>query len=83
MRRMPTFDTKIAYAEQVQGAGATTGQASLSWMAHSTLGYGKVPRTRITDLMVKDPMMLAVYNAWDNVCAERCMQKLDLLRFTS
>ena len=81
MRRMPTFDTKIAYAEQVQGAAATTGAASLSWMAHSTLGYGKVPRTRITDLMVKDPMMLAVYNAWDNVCAARCMEKLDLLPF--
>ena len=45
MTRMPTFDTKIAYAEQVQGAAATTGAASLSWMAHSTLGYGKVPRT--------------------------------------
>lgn len=81
MRRMPTFDTKIAYAEQVQGAAATTGAASLSWMAHSTLGYGKVPRTRITDLMVRDPMMLAVYNAWDNVCAARCMEKLDLLPF--
>lgn len=81
MRRMATFDTKVAYAEQVQGAAATTGAASLSWMAHSTLGYGKVPRTRITELMVKDPMMLAVYNAWDNVCAHRCMDALDLLPF--
>lgn len=81
MRRMPTFDTKIAYAEQVQGAAATTGAASLSWMAHSTLGYGKVPRTRIVQLMQEDPMMLAVYNAWDNVCAHRCMDKLDLLPF--
>ena len=26
-------------------------------------------------------MMLAVYNAWDNVCAHRCMDKLDLLPF--
>jgi DNA polymerase elongation subunit (family B) len=81
MKRMATFDTKIAYAEQVQGAAATTGAASLSWMAHSTLGYGKVPRTRITQLMVEDPMMLAVYNAWDNVCAHRCMDALDLLPF--
>ena len=81
MTRMPTFDTKIAYAEQVQGAAATTGAASLSWMAHSTLGYGKVPRTRIVQLMEEDPMMLAVYNAWDNVCAHRCMDKLDLLPF--
>jgi DNA polymerase elongation subunit (family B) len=81
MRRMPTFDTKIAYAEQVQGAAATTGAASLSWMAHSTLGYGKVPRTRIVQLMQEDPMMLAVYNAWDNVCAHRCMDKLDLFPF--
>ena len=81
MHRMPTFDTKIAYAEQVQGAAATTGAASLSWMAHSTLGYGKVPRTKIVELMEKNPMMLAVYNAWDNVCAARCMEKLDLLPF--
>lgn len=81
MRKLPQFDTKIAYAEQVQGAAATTGAASLSWMATSTLGYGKVARTRITDLMVKDPMMLAVYNAWDNVVAARCMEKLDLLPF--
>ena len=77
----PLFDSKIAYAEQVQGAATTTGAASLSWMATSELGYGKVPRTRITDLMVRDPMMLAVYNAWDNVCAERVCSKLDLINF--
>tara|TARA_B100001939_G_scaffold128063_1_gene110957 strand:- start:16405 stop:19026 length:2622 start_codon:yes stop_codon:yes gene_type:complete len=81
LKYMPYFDTKIAYAEQVQGAAATTGAASLAWMAGQTLGYGKVPRTRITDLMVRDPVMLAVYNAWDNVCAARCMSKLNLLRF--
>jgi len=81
IKYMPFFDTKIAYAEQVQGAAATTGAASLSWMAGETLGYGKVPRTRITDLMVKDPVMLCVYNAWDNVCAARCMSELNLLPF--
>lgn len=81
LKRLPQFDTKLAYAEQVQGTAATTGAASLSWMATSTLGYGKVPRNRITDLMVKDPMMLAVYNAWDNVVAARCMKVLDLLPF--
>lgn len=74
------FDSKIAYAEQVQGAATTTGRASLSWMATKELGYGKVPRTRITDLM-KDPLMLAVYNAWDNVVAERVCTKLDLVNF--
>lgn len=81
IKKMPTFDSKIAYAEQVQGSAQTTGQASLSWLAHETLGYGKVPRTKITDLMKNDPMMLAVYNIWDNVCAERSMAKLDLLPF--
>jgi DNA polymerase elongation subunit (family B) len=81
MKNLPFFDTKIAYAEQVQGAAATTGAASLSWMAMNTLGYGKVPSNRITDLMEKDPMMLAVYNIWDNVVAARCMEKLDLLPF--
>jgi DNA polymerase elongation subunit (family B) len=79
--KIPLFDSKIAYAEQVQGAAATTGSGSLAWMAGSVLGYGKVPRTRITDLMVKDPMMLAVYNAWDNVCVERCMNELNLVPF--
>ena len=79
--RRPLFDSKIAYAEQVQGAAATTGSGSLAWMAGTVLGYGKVPRTRITDLMVRDPMMLAVYNAWDNVVVERCMDKLKLVDF--
>lgn len=79
--RRPLFDSKQAYAEQVQGAAATTGSGSLAWMAGNELGYGKVPRTRITDLMVKDPMMLAVYNAWDNVCVARCMDKLELVQF--
>lgn len=79
--RRPLFDSKQAYAEQVQGAAATTGSGSLAWMAGSELGYGKVPRTRITDLMVRDPMMLAVYNAWDNVCVARCMDKLELVQF--
>ena len=77
----PLFDSKIAYAEQTQGAAATTGSGSLAWMASTTLGYGKVPRTRITDLMVRDPMMLAVYNAWDNVCVERCISQLKLIPF--
>jgi len=53
----------------------------LAWMAGNELGYGKVPRTRITDLMVRDPMMLAVYNAWDNICVARCMDKLELVQF--
>ena len=79
--RRPLFDSKIAYAEQVQGAATTTGSGSLAWMAGNELGYGKVPRNRITDLMVKDPMMLAVYNAWDNVCVARCMDKLELVQF--
>ena len=78
--RRPLFDSKIAYAEQVQGAAATTGSGSLAWMSGTVLGYGKVPRSRITDLM-KNPMMLAVYNAWDNVCVERCMEKLQLVPF--
>ena len=78
---MPSFDTKKVYAEQVQGAAATTGSASLAWMGESTLGYGKVPRTSIKEMMKNDPMMLAVYNIWDNVVAARCMQKLDLLAF--
>ena len=81
LKYLPFLDTKIAYAEQVRGAAATTGAASLAWMAGETLGYGKVPRTRITDLMVRDPVMLAVYNVWDNVCAARCMEKLNLLPF--
>lgn len=78
---MPSFDTKRVYAEQVQGAAATTGSASLAWMGQSTLGYGKVPRTSIKQMMANDPMMLVVYNIWDNVVAARCMQKLDLLSF--
>ena len=75
------FDTKTAYAEQVQGAAATTGAASLAWMGASTLGYGKVPRTSIKEMMANDPMMLCVYNIWDNVVAHRCMKTLDLLSF--
>lgn len=75
------FDTKKVYAEQVQGAAATTGAASLGWMGQSTLGYGKVPRTSIKEMMVNDPMMLCVYNIWDNVVAARCMNTLDLLSF--
>ncbi len=75
------FDTKKVYAEQVQGAAATTGAASLGWMGHATLGYGKVPRTSIKDMMENDPMMLVVYNIWDNVVAARCMGTLDLLPF--
>ena len=78
---MPSFDTKRVYAEQVQGAAATTGAASLAWMGESTLGYGKVPRTSIKQMMANDPMMLVVYNIWDNVVAHRCMEKLDLLAF--
>ena len=78
---MPPFDTKKVYAEQVQGAAATTGAASLSWAATNTLGYGKVPRTSIKEMMKNDPMMLAVYNIWDNVCAGRTMAKLDLVSF--
>jgi DNA polymerase elongation subunit (family B) len=81
LRYRQQFDSKFAYAEQVQGAGATTGRASLAWMASEELGYGKVPRNRICDLMAKDPMMLAVYNAWDNVVAERVCTKLDLVKF--
>ena len=81
LKQRVLFDSKLAYAEQVRGAAATTGRASLSWMATSELGYGKVPRTRITELMKRDPMMLAVYNAWDNVCAERVCTKLDLVNF--
>jgi len=78
---MPSFDTKRVYAEQVQGAAATTGAASLAWMGQSTLGYGKVPRTSIKQMMANDPMMLVIYNIWDNVVAHRCMDKLDLLSF--
>jgi DNA polymerase elongation subunit (family B) len=78
---IPPFDTKKVYAEQVQGAAATTGAASLGWMGASTLGYGKVPRTSIKEMMENDPMMLAVYNIWDNVVASRVMQKMDLLPF--
>lgn len=81
LKKQRLFDSKIAYAEQVQGAAATTGSGSLAWMAGSVLGYGKVPRTRITELMEKDPMMLAVYNIWDNVCVERCMNQLNLVPF--
>tara|TARA_R110002167_G_scaffold118513_11_gene295174 strand:+ start:1 stop:1824 length:1824 start_codon:yes stop_codon:yes gene_type:complete len=81
LNRTTMFDSKIAYAEQVQGAAATTGSGSLAWMAGSVLGYGKVPRTRITDLMEKDPMMLAVYNIWDNILVERCMNELKLVPF--
>ena len=77
----PCFDTKKVYAEQVQGAAATTGSASLAWMGASTLGYGKVPRTSIKQMMESDPMMLVVYNIWDNVVAARCMEELDLLSF--
>ena len=77
----PAFDSKKAYNEQVRGAATTTGSGSLAWMATSELGYGKIPRTRITDLMVRDPMMLAVYNAWDNICVARCMDKLQLVPF--
>jgi DNA polymerase elongation subunit (family B) len=78
---MPSFDTKRVYAEQVQGAAATTGAASLAWMGQSTLGYGKVPRTSIKQMMDEDPLMLVIYNIWDNVVAHRCMDKLDLLSF--
>lgn len=78
---LPCFDTKKVYAEQVQGAAATTGSASLAWMGQATLGYGKVARTSIKRLMEDDPMMLVVYNAWDNVLAARCMAELDLLSF--
>ena len=81
LRKCQLFDSKIAYAEQVQGEAATTGWASLAWMADSILGYGKVPRTRITELMERDPMMLAVYNAWDNVCVERVVERLRLIEF--
>ena len=81
LRRMQYFDSKFAYAEQVQGAATTTGRVALAWMGAEELGYGKVPRTRITDLMERDPMMLAVYNAWDNVVAERVCTKLDLVKF--
>jgi DNA polymerase, archaea type len=77
----PHFDTKMAYAEQVQGAALTTGQSSLAWMGGATLGYGKVPRTSICEMVENDPMMLAVYNIWDNVVAARSMQKLDLVGF--
>lgn len=79
--RRPVFDSKIAYTEQVQGAAATTGSGSLAWMATSVLGYGKVPRSRITDLMAKDPVLLAAYNIWDNVCVARCMTELKLIPF--
>lgn len=75
------FDTKKVYAEQVQGAAATTGAASLGWMGHSTLGYGKVPRTSIKEMMENDPLMLVIYNIWDNVVAARCMDALDLVSF--
>jgi DNA polymerase elongation subunit (family B) len=78
---IPSFDTKRVYAEQVQGAAATTGAASLAWMGQSTLGYGKVPRTSIKQMMDEDPLMLVIYNIWDNVVAHRCMDKLDLLSF--
>ena len=78
LKQMPSFDTKIAYAEQARGELVSS---SLSHMATETLGYGKVPRTSIVKLMKADPMMLAVYNVWDNVCAARCMKKLDLLSF--
>jgi DNA polymerase elongation subunit (family B) len=81
IKRIPSFDTKVAYAEQVRGAAATTGAASLAWMAGETLGYGKVPRTAIKELKVNDPMMLCVYNVWDNVCASRVVDDLDLLGF--
>ena len=81
IKRLPSFDTKIAYAEQTRGAAATTGAASLAWMAGETLGYGKVPRTAIQELKVNDPMMLCVYNIWDNVCASRVVDELGLLDF--
>ena len=76
--RRPLFDSKRAYAEQVRGE-LTSG--SLVWMSERVLGYGKVPRTRITELMVRDPMLLAIYNAWDNVCVARCMDELNLVPF--
>ena len=78
---MPPFDTKKVYAEQVQGSAATTGQASLGWMGATTLGYGKVPRTSIKEMMDSDPLMLVIYNIWDNVVAHRCMDTLDLVAF--
>ena len=77
----PLFDSKKAYNEQIRGEATTTGSGSLAWMATTELGYGKIPRTRITDLMKRDPMMLAVYNAWDNICVARCMEKLQLIPF--
>ena len=78
LRRMASFDTRIAYSEQARGELVS---ASLAHMATETLGYGKVPRTSIVRLMEEDPMMLAVYNVWDNVCAARCVDKLNLLEF--
>ena len=81
LRKCQLFDSKIAFAEQMQGEAAATGWASLAWMATEVLGYGKVPRTRITDLMERDPMMLAIYNAWDNVCVERVAERLKLIEF--
>ena len=76
--RKPMFDSKKAFAEQVQGEMQS---GSLAWMAETVLGYGKVPRTRITDLMVSDPVLLAAYNIWDNVVVDRCMKSLDLISF--
>ena len=75
------MDSMRMYAEQVQGAATATGHASLSWMAGNELGYGKVPRTRIMDMVANDPEMLAVYNIWDVAVVDRVMRVMGLIDF--
>jgi len=75
------MDSMRMYAEQVQGTATVTRGGSLAWMAASEIGYGKVPRTRIKDMMENDPEMLAVYNIWDVVVVDRVMDVMHLVEF--
>ena len=75
------MDSMRMYAEQVQGTATVTGGGSLAWMAQSEIGYGKLPRTWIKDMMKDDPEMLAVYNIWDVVVVDRVMDAMGLVEF--
>lgn len=80
-RDYASFDTMVAYSEQIQGAPVAAGMGSLHWMSGRELGYGKVPRTEIHKMFYNDPNLLAMYNIWDIVLPVRVMESMDLIGF--
>ena len=79
--KMMPFDLMEGYRKyrHKSSLGVEDKRIGLDWLGKETLGYGKIKRPEMLEMIENNPVLLSVYNIWDVELPSRIEEKLGVL----